>query len=106
VNIEPVCITDDTILITDGAYLFKPIYRDHWDLKIYLKTDFDTALDRGIKRDAELLGGYRSAIDKYKNRYHAASKIYNDENTPEIQADIIIDNTDFYKPVVIKGALC
>jgi len=74
-------------------------------LKIYLRTDFETAQERGIKRDAELLGGYQSASDKYKNRYHAASRIYNDENTPETQADIIVDNVDYNRPIVIKGKL-
>jgi uridine kinase len=104
VQLQSISIPHCTILITDGAYLFKPIYKEHWDLKIYLRTDFDTAQDRGIKRDAELLGGYQSAIEKFKNRYHAASRIYNDEIAPESLADIIIDNTDYNIPVVIKLA--
>jgi uridine kinase len=105
VHIPTLSLAHDAVLITDGAYLFKPIYRAHWDLKIYLRTDFETAQERGIKRDAELLGGYQSASDKYKNRYHAASRIYNDENTPETQADIIVDNVDYNRPIVIKGKL-
>ena len=102
-NLEPVEITNNTIIITDGAYLFKPNYREHWDLKIYLKTDFQTALVRGMNRDAELLGGEKAAREKFDNRYHKASKIYIHENKPEEQADIIIDNTEFEDLKVVKN---
>ncbi len=94
-NISPIEIADDSIIITDGAYLFKPNYREHWDLKIYLKTDFQTAQFRGVQRDEELLGGKEAASQKYKNRYHKASRLYIRENDPEGLADIIIDNCDF-----------
>lgn len=93
--LSPIEIVNDTILITDGAYLFKPIYRMHWDLKVYLKTDFKTAFYRGIKRDADFLGGIEIAKKKFSNRYHQASQMYIAENNPEAQADIVIDNTDF-----------
>ncbi len=94
-NLTPMGIPKNSILITDGAYLFKPLYRDHWDLKIYLKTDYQTALRRGVKRDSELLGGLEMAETKFKKRYHEASKIYIRENRPLELADIVIDNTDF-----------
>lgn len=90
INIPPIEITNDTILITDGAYLFKPNFRTHWDLKIYLKTDFQTALHRGMKRDVELLSGLKATKEKYDNRYHKAAKMYIQENNPEELADIII----------------
>jgi uridine kinase len=102
-NLKPTEIDNETILITDGAYLFKPKYRKHWDLKIYLKTDFKTALFRGMNRDIELLGGLKAAKEKYDNRYHKASKIYIDENKPEEQADLIIDNTVFENLKIIKN---
>jgi len=102
-DVQPIEIEHTTILITDGAYLFKPNYRKHWDLKIYLKTDFKTALLRGIKRDVELLGGLKATKEKYDNRYHKASRIYIKENNPEELADIIIDNTNFENLKVIKN---
>jgi uridine kinase len=102
-SLPPIAISDDTIIITDGAYLFKPIYRKYWDLKIYLKTDFDTARQRGASRDVEMMGGYIEAERKYLNRYHAASMIYISENMPENIADMIIDNTDFDDLIVTRG---
>jgi len=98
----PIGISNDAILITDGAYLLKPVYRSLWDLKIYLKVDSDIARDRGAKRDAVLLGGYDRASDKYQKRYHAASKIYIAQNDPEKIADIVIDNNNYNNPLVIK----
>lgn len=100
-NLAPIEIPKNTILITDGAYLFKSTYLPHWDFKVYLKTDFETAQDRGIKRDAELLGGIELAKEKYINRYHLASKIYIEENNPESIADLLIDNTNYDNPEII-----
>lgn len=102
-NLKPTEIENETVLITDGAYLFKPNYINHWDLKIYLKTDFKTALIRGINRDVKLLGGLKATKEKYNNRYHKASKIYIDENKPEEQADLVIDNTELKNLKIIKN---
>lgn len=101
-EIKPIDLPSNAVLITDGAYLFKPIYRKHWDLKIYLKTDYQIALQRGIQRDKEHLNGYESAKDKFIKRYHAASHIYINQCMPEEQADIIIDNTKFNKLRIVK----
>lgn len=99
----PVYIPSDSVLITDGSYLFKPIYRKHWDIKVYIKTDFSTAMKRGITRDSELLGGDANAEFKYLHRYHKASQMYINENKPEDLADIIIDNTDFNNILLLKN---
>ncbi len=101
-QLAPINIASDSIIITDGAYLFKPIYINHWDLKIYLKTDFETAIQRGVQRDAKHLGGQNAAKEKFENRYHKASKRYIAEVNPEALADIVIDNTDFEHLKVVK----
>jgi len=94
-DLPPKRLDDSAILVTDGCYLFKPVFNDFWDYRIYLKTDFDTALRRGALRDQEALGGYEIAKDMFRQRYHAASKRYISEVNPENIADIIIDITDF-----------
>ncbi len=96
-------LTKQHIILTDGAYLFKEIYRKHWDLKIYLQTDFKTAKMRGIERDKDLLGGFQSTKEKYEKRYHKASRIYIEENKPTEVADIVIDNTDFENLIILKN---
>jgi len=94
-NLKPIEISNKIITITDGAYLFKESYINHWDLKIYLKTDFENAMKRGIERDKENLGGFKKTKEKFEKRYHKASEIYINENKPEEKADIVFDNTDF-----------
>ena len=101
--LSPLTIRSDSILVTDGAYLFKPVYLPHWDFKIYLKTDFDTALERGIKRDEDLLGGKEAAREKFQLRYHKASEIYLEEINPVSLSDMVIDNTDFNRPLLTSG---
>ncbi len=101
-NLAPIYIEQKTVIITDGAYLFKPNYIEHWDLKIYLRTNFEIALKRGIKRDEKQLGGFEATKEKYKQRYHKASKMYLRENEPEARADIVIDNTHFDRLVIVK----
>ena len=103
-DLEPIEIGHKTVLISDGAYLFKPNYRENWDLKIYLKTSFDIAMNRGIERDKKALGGYHPTKEKYEKRYHEASRIYLKENQPEKMADIIIDNSDFDNLQIIKNS--
>ncbi len=100
---EPVQISSNAVIITDGAYLFKSTYAEHWDLKIYLKVDFEVAMDRGVARDTELLGDSKNAEMKYRNRYHKASKIYIKEVGPESVADLVFDNTDFDDLKVLKS---
>jgi len=104
VELEPIELQENTVLITDGAYLFKPIYRDHWDLKIYLKTSFEIAMKRGVERDKNALGGVELTREKYKKRYHESSRRYLKENEPEKFADIVIDNSDFNNLIIIKNA--
>lgn len=100
-EIQPVRIPADTIIITDGAYLFKPVFRDCWDVKIFLKIDAATALRRGIRRDAAALGGDTAAAEMYRHRYHAAFERYVRECAPEASADIVIDNTDYDTPDIV-----
>ncbi|WP_417881845.1 hypothetical protein [Xanthomarina gelatinilytica] len=95
ININPIIISDNSILITDGAYLFKPIFLDYFDYLIYLKTSFEIALNRAIKRDTTKLGGLKNTAQLYRNRYHKASKIYIEKHNPEQLADCIINNTNF-----------
>lgn len=96
-DLAPIQLSKKSIIIVDGAFLFKPVYEPHWDLKVYLHVEFEVALERGIQRDKESLGGEASTRKKYLNRYHAASLIYMEEVKPQKLADFMIDNTDFKK---------
>jgi len=101
-DLPPKRLDDSAILVTDGCYLFKPVFNDFWDYRIYLKTDFATASRRGALRDQEALGGYEIAKEMFGKRYHAASKRYISEVNPENFADIIFDITDFENLRVVR----
>lgn len=82
-DLPPVSLKNNSVIVTDGCYLFKPVFNSHWDFRIYLKTDFGTALARGAKRDEIALDGFENAKQKFKLRYHKASRRYIDEVHPE-----------------------
>jgi len=100
-NLSPETIDAGAILVTDGCYLLKPIFNKFWDLRIYLKTDFETALGRGVERDQVALGGYDSTKQKFEQRYHAASKRYISEVNPQKLADMIVDISDFKNLLIV-----
>lgn len=104
-DLKPVEISNQTILITDGAYLFKPVFLEHWDFKIYLFTSFETALGRGANRDKEILGSFEKAKEKFLKRYHAASSMYIKACQPKEKADWIIDVSDFENYKLLKRKL-
>jgi uridine kinase len=93
VQLLPTSLAPNSVLVTDGAYLFKLTYEPYWDLKIYLKVPFELAKERGVNRDMSQLGGRENAENKYAARYHAASQIYIEECKPEAIADIVFDNS-------------
>jgi uridine kinase len=101
-DLEPTPIFNKAILLTDGAYLLKPIFLEHWDFKIYLYADFEVAIKRGANRDKEALGGFEAAEEKFIERYHAASKMYIEACQPQEKADWVIDTNDFKNYKVLK----
>lgn len=101
-DLESTEISKKAILITDGAYLLKPVFLEYWDLKLYLYADFEMAMERGINRDKEALGGFQAAKEKFLERYHAASKIYIKACQPQENADWIIDVNDFMDYKIMK----
>lgn len=91
----------DAVLITDSVFAFRPEYNDCWDYRIWLDVDPQTALRRGIARDARTEGSDQAAR-LHRDRYHAAETIYLAEVRPQAMADIIIDNRDFGHPRIIS----
>jgi phosphoglycolate phosphatase len=87
-------ITPDTIVIVEGVFLFRRELASYIDYKVYLDIPFEESKRRAVKRDPE------SAILKYDQKYLPAQNKYIQENTPASIADMIIDNTDWRRPVI------
>lgn len=84
----------DDVLVVDGSFLQKPVLRDAWDLVVYLHASFPAAEARGVRRDADALGGAEPARAAFRNRYHAAQHRYLAECDPEAAADVVVDVED------------
>jgi uridine kinase len=93
---------DDAILLMDGIFLQRPELFDHWDLRIFLHTEFDTSLQRGLERDTDLFGSGDKTISRYKTRYVPGQKLYLDQVRPHEIADIGINNDDWRNPILLR----
>ena len=72
-------------------------------MRIFLDVPFETTIERVKQRvkDQEYLGS-GNIVKKYKTRYIPGQKIYFKKAEPKKKADIIIDNTDYTNPLIVK----
>jgi uridine kinase len=91
-----------TILVLDTVFAFRPEYDRYWEYRIWLDVDSQTALRRGVSRDAAA-EGIDEAIRVHRDRYQAAEKIYLAEVRPQDIADVIIDNHDLANPRFLRN---
>lgn len=90
----------DAVVIFDATFIQCETLAGLWDEVIYLHADEQVALDRGIARDSDALGGPQAAREAYETRYMAACRLYLRERSPRERASMVIDNTDLTRPVV------
>jgi uridine kinase len=83
---------DDAVLIVDGTFLQRPEISDLWDERVWVDTPVHLARQRGVERDAELLGGSEAAERLFAERYHAAAQIYSEAVAPRDSASVIFGN--------------
>lgn len=102
VNLAVKMANKDTIFIIDGTFLFKKDLRNLYDFKIFVNVDFELARKRGAKREEQAFGSYKKAEEMFLNRYHAASKLYLEQHSPQLHADVVINNDEFEKPYLVE----
>lgn len=73
-------------------------------LFIFLKVDFDVALERNINRETDKfrIGNIDKIISRYRTRYQPGQQLYIKDSRPEEKSDIVIDNSNYTLPIVIK----
>ena len=88
------------ILIVDGLFLHRPELRGAWDDSVFLRVPFEVSVPRGAARGP----GYGSPDpDALSNRrYIGGNRLYFREADPERQAGVVVDNTDFAWPVIVR----
>lgn len=94
----------DAILIMDGIFLFRPVLVHYWDIKIFLDVSFDITVSRAIirARSQQSPDSTREIYAIYNRRYIPGQKLYFQEAVPQQAADIVIDNSDYNNPVVVR----
>jgi uridine kinase len=91
-------INPKTVVIFEGIFLFRKELRSFLDYKIFIDIPFELAKTRAKIRDVPILGD--GVLEKYDNKYIPAQKKYLVKHPPEKFADLIIDNTDWEKPII------
>jgi len=89
---------DVSVVLVEGIFLFKPQYREYFDLAIWVDCSFPTALARAIDRAQEGLSP-ANTIAAYDTIYFPAQRIHLAHDKPREHADLIFEN-DF------SAALC
>jgi len=79
------------IVLLEGIFLFKPAYRHHFDLTVWVDCSFATALKRAITRWQEGLSPAET-IRAFSTIYFPAQEIHFARDNPQAAADFIIRN--------------
>ncbi|TDQ26763.1 uridine kinase [Raoultella sp. BIGb0149] len=93
-------INEETIVILEGVLLFRSPLLHFLDYKVFLEISVEEMLSRGSIRDVPKFG--QSILDLYKSRYIPVHHRHLDEDSPREVADMVIDNTSYINPIVIK----
>ena len=88
----------DSILLCDGVFLFRPELDDYWDYRIFVEITPELSLLRGVPRDAGWVGSEEEARRRYKERWIPGEQVYIDRVRPTEKADLVIDNSDPLNP--------
>jgi uridine kinase len=89
------------VLIVDGVFAFRPELDEHRDFRVWLEIDDDLSVRRGAARDQDWAGSDAEAV--HRDRYLVAERIYLREVDPHRLVDMVIDNSVFERPRVIRG---
>ena len=79
-----------TVLL-EGVFLFRRDLRSRYDLKIWIDSSFETALQRAVARAQEGLDP-EATIAAFQSIYFPAQKVHFREDDPRAGADVVFDN--------------
>jgi uridine kinase len=94
----------DGVLIVDGAFAYRPEINHYWDLRIWVDIDAELSVLRGIERDAAMDGSAAAAEALHRDRYLVGELLYQEEVDPRSFVEVIVDNTDFDHPRLVRPA--
>lgn len=93
-------IDPDSVVIVEGTLLYREPLNDFFDFRIFLDIGFDEVLRRAEKRDVPAHGiGF---LDRYRRKYIPVQKWYLEKYAPKKHCDLVVDNTDYDRPIVVS----
>jgi uridine kinase len=98
VSPNPLRIDLPAVLILDGLFLHRAELRDEWDLSLFLDVPFEVSYARMAQRD----GSDPDPTAPANRRYLHGQKLYFEEASPQMQADILIDYSDLDHPRIVR----
>ena len=99
---EEAVVQEDAVMLFAATFLQRGALRELWDEVIHLDAPAETAQDRGVRRDADALGGAAAAAALYDSRYTAACGLHAEEERPAERASVLIDHRDPSDPVPVR----
>lgn len=84
----------DAVLLFDGVFLLRPELYALWDYRIFVRVDFEVALQRAMIRDRELFGSSEAVRERYLQRYIPGQQLYFQAVNPQKLADVVVENND------------
>jgi len=100
-------VSEETIVIVEGVFLFRPEIVKYLNLKIFIHADFNITLERMKKRDVKDRSNKKD-IDAYEQRtlrkYTPGQLLYFDEINPQALADITVENNDYHTPFILESS--
>lgn len=91
-------IAPDAIVILEGVLLYREPLEGYFDVRVFLDIPFSEVLVRARKRDVPRFG--KEFLERYRSKYIPLEKRYLEEHKPKERSDLVIDNTDFTRPVI------
>ena len=91
-------------MLFDGVFLLRPELIQYWDFSIFLDVKFCVSVPRAVQRDissGDQKWNANILQARYKRRYVPGQQLYLREAKPKEQASIIVDNNDYWNPVIV-----
>ena len=98
-------LAPDGVLVVDGVFSCHPALEQCWDLRIWVEIDPELSVRRGTARDAAMEGSADAAEQLHRDRYLASEILYLEEVDPLAIVEVIVDNTDFDRPHLVRPAV-
>ena len=110
VDEAPRTVTGNEVVVFDGIFLCRPELAPYWDYVVFLDAQARVDLHRlgAVMRDApaggaELVDHVLQWVGRL-DRYTSGMRYYLDSDDPRALADLVIDNNDLARPVIVGRA--